>query len=552
MGNRIGELEKSVTELVSEAALDEDTTFENQDKVLRLPIPPLKQTAEKYLKSCKPLLSSEDFAKTTAAVNEFVKEGGYGEVLQSRLAEVDKSAPNSWLEDIWLKKAYLEWREPSMINLLATPPPKGEITEFQIQRASGFIHRLLEYKKLSMRRNSSEQLEPELMKDKPLCMNQYKFQFGTTRMPGEFSDVIYNTFPATAKHIVVLFKDQLYTLEVYGSNGEILRLPPSPSTSLELIVADAKGSAPQPPVGVLTAGHRDTWLGFEKIKTSLFAVCIEDYSISGNVDDTHQQIFHNFNAHNRWFDKSIQVVVLTNGRAGVNGEHTPSDAVIPGNIMNFIVGGEKNAEPVEFKNASASKFEKIEWAVDGNDTESVLLHTDVYGSRFIKDKAKASPDAFVQLAMQITGGSSPRAYGYLRHGRTETGRSLTEDTWRFASEFDSAPKEKVLELFRAAIKSQSDYMKDATFGKGIDRHLLGLRTLIKDGEKEKATLFNDPAYIKSMYFKLSTSNMSPGYGINYAIGKENLKFSISAKKSCADTKTREVQRYSSTNTEGLG
>jgi hypothetical protein len=52
-----------------------------------------------------------------------------------------------------------------------------------------------------------------------------------------------------------------------------------------------------------------------------------------------------------------------------------------------------------------------------------------------------------------------------------------------------------------------------------------------------------------MWFRLSTSNMSPGryfyggfgpvvpdgYGVNYAIDKDSLKFSISSKRSCPST-----------------
>ncbi|KAJ3097428.1 hypothetical protein HDU97_004876 [Phlyctochytrium planicorne] len=628
MGSRIVDLEKSVTELVSETVKDEDFddeeakiraisrvgsqlsrqigTFANQDKVPRLPIPPLSQTAEKYLKSCKPLLSPTDFETTKVAVAEFVKPGGYGEVLQARLHEVDKNAPNSWLEDIWLKKAYLEWREPSMINvnwwcqfrdhpnhpkdLLTKPLPKGQLTPFQLERASGFITRLLEFKTLI----ESEKLEPEMMKDKPLCMNQYRFQFGITRVPGETCDTIYSEFPAVGRHIIVIVRDQIYTLEVLKENGEAVPRADILKT-LAAIDADSKGTTTQPPIGVLTAGHRDTWFkafkhlteinsanveSFEKIKTALFAVCLDDTAISSDIDITHQQLFHNFNAHNRWFDKAISLVVLPNGRAGVNGEHTPSDAVIPGNIMNYIVASEKSDGPLSTPGHTIP-FSKLEWQVDASiaksieqaqkeasaligDTYSVLLQTDMYGSQFIKDKAKASPDAYVQLALQLTWrrlhteptaiyeSASTRLF---KHGRTETGRSLTEDTWKFASQFDSADKETVINLFRAAIKSQSDYMKDATFGKGVDRHLLGLRTLIRDGETPKATLFTDPAYIKSMYFKLSSSNMSPGtyfyggfgpvvpegYGVNYSIGKTDLKFSISAKKSCPDTDPRKFR-----------
>lgn len=86
-------------------------------------------------------------------------------------------------------------------------------------------------------------------------------------------------------------------------------------------------------------------------------------------------------------------------------------------------------------------------------------------------------------------------------------------------------------------------MKESAAGRGIDRHLLGLRCMLQPQEMENAALFLDPSYQKSMYFKLSTSNMSPGkwfyggfgpvvmdgYGVNYAIAQDDLKFSISSK-----------------------
>jgi carnitine O-acetyltransferase len=195
-----------------------------------------------------------------------------------------------------------------------------------------------------------------------------------------------------------------------------------------------------------------------------------------------------------------------------------------------------------------------------NDTESCLLQTDIYGSRFMKEVAKTSPDAYVQLAMQLaywrmykepTAVYESASIRLFKHGRTETGRSMSTESLEFIKAFDN---DEVLydtkrELFKRAIASQSGYMKDASTGKGIDRHMLGLRCMIKPVEQEKATMFADPAYIKTMYFKLSTSNMSPGtyfyggfgpvvpegYGINYAIGKDDLKFSISSKKSCPAT-----------------
>lgn len=42
---------------------------------------------------------------------------GFGAILQERLNKY-AAGKDSWLKDIWLKKAYLEWREPSLINVI--------------------------------------------------------------------------------------------------------------------------------------------------------------------------------------------------------------------------------------------------------------------------------------------------------------------------------------------------------------------------------------------------------------------------------------------------
>lgn len=111
-------------------------------------------------------------------------------------------------------------------------------------------------------------------------------------------------------------------------------------------------------------------------------------------------------------------------------------------------------------------------------------------------------------------------------------------------------------MLQKAIASHLEYMMAASAGKGVDRHLLGLRSMMQTPEEQKqALIFQDPSYIQSMYFRLSSSNMSPGdnfwggfgpvvpegYGINYAIGKENIKFSISSLKSCAETNSTEFR-----------
>ena len=146
------------------------------------------------------------------------------------------------------------------------------------------------------------------------------------------------------------------------------------------------------------------------------------------------------------------------------------------------------------------------------------------------------------------------------HGRTETIRSCSKESLEFASTFDSdISVTKKIELLREAAAKHVKYAVGATNARGVDRHLMGLRLMMKEGEK--AEIFEDAAFKKSMNFKLSTSNVSPGdyyyggfgpvttgndqglqycdhvdgYGVNYAIGKEKLKFSISSRRQSADT-----------------
>ncbi|CAG8705180.1 3658_t:CDS:2, partial [Acaulospora morrowiae] len=68
-------------------------TFSNQKNIPRLPIPTLQETSERYKKTLIPLLSTQDYNRAAAAVDEFMKSGGLAEILQARLHELDKIEP---------------------------------------------------------------------------------------------------------------------------------------------------------------------------------------------------------------------------------------------------------------------------------------------------------------------------------------------------------------------------------------------------------------------------------------------------------------------------
>lgn len=126
-------------------------------------------------------------------------------------------------------------------------------------------------------------------------------------------------------------------------------------------------------------------------------------------------------------------------------------------------------------------------------------------------------------------------------------------------------------LLSKATKAHNTYTKESSTGRGIDRHFLGLRLLLREGESHP--LFDDPLFGKSQEWILSTSGLSAGdrffgtgfgavyptgYGINCTChcappcsllftdpslsltdlaGDKLVKFGIESKRSCESTST---------------
>lgn len=109
------------------------------------------------------------------------------------------------------------------------------------------------------------------------------------------------------------------------------------------------------------------------IETSIFALSLdthtlpaqatEDPLIRPSLDAHVQNCASGLAGRNRWFDKALSVIVETNGRAGMMGEHSPCDALIPSVIVDYVV-----AEPVvdsAFSPVQSSGgWKRLEWKVD--------------------------------------------------------------------------------------------------------------------------------------------------------------------------------------------
>ena len=66
----------------------------------KVPVPPLSQTLDKYLKCVQHLVNEEQFHKTKAIVERFRAPGGTGELLQKKLLE-RRDKTDNWVNSLF-------------------------------------------------------------------------------------------------------------------------------------------------------------------------------------------------------------------------------------------------------------------------------------------------------------------------------------------------------------------------------------------------------------------------------------------------------------------
>uniref|UniRef100_A0A2K5F2E2 Carnitine O-acetyltransferase n=1 Tax=Aotus nancymaae TaxID=37293 RepID=A0A2K5F2E2_AOTNA len=70
----------------------------HQDALPRLPVPPLQQSLDHYLKALQPIVSEEEWTHTKQLVDEFQASGGVGERLQKGLERRARKTEN-WVSE---------------------------------------------------------------------------------------------------------------------------------------------------------------------------------------------------------------------------------------------------------------------------------------------------------------------------------------------------------------------------------------------------------------------------------------------------------------------
>ncbi|XP_078041780.1 carnitine O-palmitoyltransferase whd isoform X1 [Augochlora pura] len=523
-----------------------------QGSLPRLPLPSVADTMKRYLRSVRPLLDDENYARMETLAKEFEK--GIGVKLQRYLVLKSWWATN-YVSDWWEEYVYLRGRSPIMVNsnfygidaILMHP------TTVQAARAANVIYSCLQYRRLIER----QELEPILIQGLvPLCSWQYERLFNTTRIPGRETDKLVHY--QDSKHIVVYHKGRYFKVPIYHKNR--ILLPCEIEIQMQQILDDTS----EPLVGeeklaALTAGERTAWaiareeyfakgtnkISLDLIEKAAFIVVLDDIPYiydPSNPDklDQYGRILLHGKGYDRWFDKSFTLCIGSNGRTGFNAEHSWADAAVMSHLWEYVMSkdtdtkqygedGRNKGEP-EFSPPSPIRLQwdltsqcidTIEESVQVaqkllSDVELRIYVHDAYGKGFMKINSM-SPDAYIQMALQLAYFRDSDKFNLtyeasmtrlFREGRTETVRPCTIESteWVKAMHDKGATVEHKYKLLLAAAKQHQKGYQDAMSGKGIDRHLFCLYVVSKYLEVDSPFLKE----VLSEPWKLSTSQTPHG------------------------------------------
>ncbi|XP_065447990.1 carnitine O-palmitoyltransferase 1, liver isoform isoform X7 [Chrysemys picta bellii] len=483
-----------------------------QTSLPRLPVPAVENTVNRYLDSVQPLMNDEQFKRMEGLAKDFAFN--LGPKLQWYLKLKSWWATN-YVSDWWEEYIYLRGRGPIMVNsnyyamdfLYVVP------TSLQAARAGNVIHATLLYRKKLDR----QEIKPLMIQNTiPMCSSQYERMFNTSRIPGIETDTIQHM--KDSRHIVVYHKGRYFKVWLYH-DGRLLK-PREIEQQMQRILEDS--SEPQ--------------AGEEKLAA--------------------------LTAGDRWFDKTFTLVVFKNGKMGLNTEHSWADAPIVGHLWENVMSSDclqlGYTEDGHCKgdiNQNIPFPTRLQWEIPeecqevierslctakslADDVDFCSFPFDAFGKGLIK-KAKISPDAFVQLSLQLAHyrdmgkfcltyeASMTRLF---REGRTETVRSCTTESCNYVRGMEDPTQnnEKRCKLFRIAADKHQHLYRLAMTGAGIDRHLFCL-------------------YVVSKYLGVESPFLKEvaddGYGVSYIlVGEHLIHFHVSSKFSCPETDSHRFGR----------
>lgn len=583
--------------------------YEYQKKMPRLPIPSISDTVNRFLPTALPLARTEEEKQALKEACRLFPEQASEFHLRLMRRRNEEMADSSWLQVWWNQAGYLQVRDPVVVNVsyffsFVDDPTVSHLSASSpnVQRGATILFAAAQFRQLV----ATGQLPYERVgkQQTPICATAYKYMFNACRIPRQDHDSYRIYDPSCYTHAIVARQGHFFSIElVHPSSG-----CPLPITDLEeelrrcIILADSIPSS-RPRLGLMTSNNRDAWaMAREKLlhvgglvmETALER--LQSGALLLNLDDeapvSRQECGDLFwtgglkSGPNRWFDKSIQIMVTNNGKAGLIAEHSMMDGMPVINFSDYITkmtyaqarrqSTSYQSSPIIVEDIFGQALSEIAdvtvlgslesqaWSAFRELITNHVLHAQSfqgYGSDFIK-KMGFAPDAYVQVAMQLATfrlfGEQVGTYEATQvrcflHGRTEVTRAVSLESEAFIKamgfrprlgEDDITTKREKAQLLKKAAKVHAKYTGLAASAQGVDRHFLGLAMMVQEGEKAPQ-LFSDPVYQRSKRWRASTSQLShprfnlwgygevvpDGVGLAYSILPRSCVFNITALRS---------------------
>lgn len=309
----------------SNSSAKTSVTFGGQSELPPLPIPPLDQTLQRFLRAVEALQAEDPEARmeTKRIAMDFLNTDGPR--LQNLLLEYDRIGREtgeigSYVEEFW-NDSYLAPDSSVVLNLnpffVLEDSPDPKIAKHPIKRAASLC--FASVKLASQLR--LERLRPDTFKGKALCMDQYKALFSTARVPMKNDKDAIHVFEAS-NHIAVMCRGKVYYFQVLWPDGNVAVDEGDLADILSAIETHAKEEEEnavarsttkdpaairaQQSLGVLTSLPRNEWAvareeliqhspmneeSLQIIDSALFVLVLDEY-IPQNKHDAAANMLH--------------------------------------------------------------------------------------------------------------------------------------------------------------------------------------------------------------------------------------------------------------------
>jgi carnitine O-acetyltransferase len=319
--------------------------YQYQKKLPSLPVPEIPATIERLVPTVLPL--AKNAAEQQAFSNAVQKFPSQAAALQVRLQQraADIGTTSSWLQQWWNTWCYLQVRDPVVINVsyffhFANDPT----AQTMLQRGASLLTAVAQFRHAVATGQHPAEVIGKGDKAKPLCSVAYKYMFNACRIPQLQQDAYRIYDPAQHYHVIVAVRGQFFKVPLVDADtSQPYGIPALEAALQDCIDQATNNTRGAVPLGWCTSSNRDTWAkartrlleagglameeALRELESGAVLLCLDMDDTVVSRSEIAALLLHGSGKGNRWFDKSVQLIVSVNGKAGLLGEHSMMDGM---------------------------------------------------------------------------------------------------------------------------------------------------------------------------------------------------------------------------------